>query len=204
MNLNQTDQESLPPPAASPPPDQPGKKQKVISFLMVLAIIAITVLVFVFQKQVKELENFGYVGIFLFSIVANATVIIPVPGLAITTTMGAVFNPIGVACAAGLGAAIGELTGYAVGVSGSNFISGKDFYRRLLQWMQDRPKWSFIVIIVMAFIPNPLMDITGMACGALNIPAWKYLLGCAIGKTLKMLLFAYAGHFSWKLLNNQP
>ncbi len=180
------------------------KPSKLVSLLLIIGIILLTILIFVFRDQMRQLENFGYLGIFLISIAANATVIIPVPGLAITTTMGAVFNPVGVAVAAGLGAAIGELTGYAVGRTGSSLISNKNFYLRLLDWMRVHPKWSFTVIIVMAFVPNPLMDVTGMVCGALGIPAWKYLLGCAIGKTLKMLVFAYAGHYSWRLLSPQP
>ena len=198
----ETDQ--VPPSSARPENNLSRKSSKLASAGIIFGIILITVLVFVFRDEMQKLESFGYLGIFLISIAANATVIIPVPGLAITTTMGAVFNPIGVAVAAGLGAAIGELTGYAVGRSGSSFISDKNFYMRLLEWMREHPRWSFTVIIVMAFVPNPLMDVTGMACGALGIPAWKYLLGCAIGKTLKMLVFAYAGHYSWRLLSPQP
>ena len=181
-----------------------SKPSKIFSALLIIGIVLLTILIFIFRDEMQQLENFGYLGIFLISIAANATVIIPVPGLAITTTMGAVFNPVGVAVAAGLGAAIGELTGYAVGRTGSSLISNKNFYLRLLDWMRVHPKWSFTVIIVMAFVPNPLMDVTGMVCGALGIPAWKYLLGCAIGKTLKMLVFAYAGHYSWRLLSPQP
>jgi len=179
------------------------KPSKTLSIIIIIGMILITILVFVFRNEMQQLESYGYLGIFLISIAANATIIIPVPGLAITTTMGAVFNPIGVAIAAGLGAAIGELTGYAVGRTGSSFISDRQFYLRLMGWLGSHPKWSFAVIIFMAFIPNPLMDVAGMVCGALAIPARKYLAGCAIGKTLKMLVFAYAGHYSWRLLSPQ-
>lgn len=195
----------LPETETNSPTQAPLRKPlKLGSILLILGIILITILIFIFRNEMQRLENFGYLGIFLISIAANATIIIPVPGLAITTTMGAVFNPLGVAVAAGLGAAIGELTGYAVGRTGSSFISDRNFYLRLLDWMRNHPKWSFAVIVVMAFIPNPLMDVTGMVCGALGISAWKYLAGCAIGKTLKMLVFAYAGHYSWRLLSPQP
>ena len=58
-----------------------------------------------------SLQSFGYPGIFLVALLANATVLIPLPGLMVTTAMGAVFNPFWVAIAAGLGAGIGELSG---------------------------------------------------------------------------------------------
>lgn len=35
-----------------------------------------------------------------------------------------------------------------------------------------------------------------MIAGMLKMPLWKFLLFCWIGKTLKMLLFAYAGSWS--------
>jgi uncharacterized membrane protein YdjX (TVP38/TMEM64 family) len=35
-----------------------------------------------------------------------------------------------------------------------------------------------------------------MASGALKIPLWKFLLPCALGKILKMAMFAYAGAYS--------
>ena len=41
--------------------------------------------------------------------------------------------------------------------------------------------------------PNPLFDLAGMAAGALRMPVAKFLLWAWIGKTIKMLLFAYAG-----------
>jgi membrane protein YqaA with SNARE-associated domain len=53
--------------------------------------------------------------------------------------------------------------------------------------------------VLLAFIPNPLMDVAGMVSGALRIPAWKYLLACTIGKIGKMMLFAYAGRLSLNL-----
>jgi uncharacterized membrane protein YdjX (TVP38/TMEM64 family) len=36
-----------------------------------------------------------------------------------------------------------------------------------------------------------------MASGALKLPLWKFLIACAIGKILKMLMFAYAGFYSF-------
>ncbi|MEA4811689.1 MAG: VTT domain-containing protein [Anaerolineaceae bacterium] len=171
-----------------------------LRFFVLLAVLCLTVLLFIYREQLQHLQQYGYLGIFFLSIAANATIIIPVPGVALTTAMGAIFNPIGVAIASGLGAAIGELTGYAAGLSGQGLISDKKFYIRILNWMKTHPRWSFWMIVFLAFIPNPLMDLAGMASGALRIPVWKYLLACAIGKTGKMVVFAYLGRFSFNIL----
>lgn len=172
------------------------RTSSLVRILVFVGVIALTVLLFVFRDEVQELEKFGYAGIFLASIAANATIIIPLPGIAITTAMGAVFNPVGVAISAGAGAAIGELSGYAAGFSGQGLVEKQDLYNRFLDWMQTHPNWAFFIILLLAFIPNPVMDVAGMAAGALHIPVWKFLLACVIGKIGKMLLFAYMGYYS--------
>jgi hypothetical protein len=48
--------------------------------------------------------------------VTNATVIIPVPGLLLTTMLGAVFNPIWEAVVPAAGQSLGELSGTLAGV----------------------------------------------------------------------------------------
>ncbi|HSN94527.1 MAG TPA: VTT domain-containing protein [Anaerolineaceae bacterium] len=192
---------------AEPAAIVPTRKQKpapkplkpIWRILMLVFVLAVTVALFILREKLQSLQNYGYAGIFVFSIAANATIILPVPGVAFTTAMGAIFTPWKVALAAGTGAAIGELTGYAAGFSGEGFISNNKFYTKLLNWMQSHPKWAFGMIILLAFIPNPLMDVAGMVSGVLRIPAWKYLLACAIGKIGKMMLFAYAGRLSFNL-----
>ena len=50
-----------------------------------------------------------------------------------------------------------------------------------------------LTILVMAFIPNPFFDLTGIAAGILKMPVWKFLFWAFIGKFFKMLLIALAG-----------
>jgi membrane protein YqaA with SNARE-associated domain len=174
----------------------PKTRLALLRILALVGVVALIVVLFVFRDQVKKLEQYGYVGIFLISIAANATIIIPLPGVAFTTAMGAIFNPLGVAVAAGLGAALGELTGYMTGFSGQGVIERAKLYDRLVNWMRAHQNLAYGLISLMAFIPNPLFDVAGMASGALKLPVWKFLLACAVGKILKMLMFAYAGYFS--------
>jgi len=174
----------------------PKTRLTILRILALVGVAALIVVLFVFRDQVKKLENYGYIGIFLISIAANATIIIPLPGVAFTTAMGAIFNPVGVAVAAGLGAALGELSGYLAGFSGQGVMERATLYTRLTDWMRAHQTLAYGVILLLAFIPNPLFDLAGMAAGALKLPLWKFLIACAIGKILKMLMFAYAGYYS--------
>ena len=100
-----------------------------------LIVLAITVLLILNRDKVQALQQYGYVGIFLFSVLSNATIIFPLPGVVFTTAMGAVFNPLWVALAAGAGAAIGELSGYLAGVSGQIFLQNTEREQKVQAWM---------------------------------------------------------------------
>jgi len=162
----------------------------VVRILVLLAVIALTVFLVLNRDRVKDLEALGYPGIFLVSLLSNATLILPVPGVLFTSAMGAVFNPYWVALAAGTGATLGELSGYAAGFSGQGIIENKQWYTRVTEWMK---KYGGLTVLVLAFVPNPVFDIAGMVAGALRMPLWKYLIFSWIGKTAKMLLFALGG-----------
>jgi len=178
---------------------QPTKGTQWRKLLALVPVVIVTILIIVFRDKVKHLEGWGLPGIFLLSIIANATVIIPVPGVLLTTTMATVFPPVGVAFAAGTGAALGEITGYLAGYSGQIVIENRKYYQRIVEWMKKYGNWT---IVFLAFIPNPAFDMAGIVAGALKMPITKFLMWCWIGKFLKMLVFALAGSGIMYWLNN--
>jgi uncharacterized membrane protein YdjX (TVP38/TMEM64 family) len=167
-------------------------KIQVARICAIIFVIALTVFLYLNRSKVQQLGALGYPGIFLVSILANATIILPVPGILITSAMGAIFNPFWVAVAAGTGAALGELTGYLAGFSGQGIIENRKWYVRFERWMK---KYGDITIFVLAIIPNPLFDVAGMTAGALKMPVWRYLIWVTLGKIIKMMIFAYFGAY---------
>ena len=168
----------------------PKLRLTIIRIVILVGLVVLTVYLLSIRDRIKELEGYGYPGIFLVSILANATIIVPLPGVLITSAMGAVFNPFWVAVAAGSGAALGELSGYMAGFSGQMVVENTRMYERMVGWMK---KYGDIIIVLLAFIPNPAFDLAGMIAGALKMKVWKFVLFCWVGKIGKMLLFAYAG-----------
>lgn len=171
----------------------------IIRLIVLLAVIALTIILVMNREKIQALQAYGYPGIFLFSILANATIFLPVPGVVFTSAMGAIFNPLLVSVAAGSGAAIGELSGYLAGFSGQAVVEDSARYERVVRWME---KYGDITILVLAFIPNPLFDLAGVVAGILKMPIWKFLIFCVIGKILKMMMFAYAGSWFIDLLES--
>lgn len=179
----------------------PKQRLTLLRILALVVVIAISIYIFSIRDQAEELAKYGYPGIFLLSILANATVLLPAPGVLFVFAMGAVFNPLGVALAAGAGAALGELSGYLAGFGGQAIVERVGTYERLSGWMSRNQGLAYLVILLLAFVPNPLFDLAGLSAGTMKLPVGRFLLVCWLGKTLKMLLFAYAGASSFRWLS---
>ena len=165
----------------------------VLRIAAVLVVVGITIYIYSIRNRVEEFAAYGYPGIFFVMLLANATVILPAPGVAVVFAMGSVLNPLGIAFAAGAGGAIGELTGYLAGYGGQTVVENTKIYNRILPWVKKYGAW---VILVLSAIPNPFFDMAGIAAGIARIPLWQFLLACWVGQTIKMAMFAYAGAYS--------
>ncbi len=69
--------------------------------LILILVIGGTVLILWMGGRIQQLGRYGYPGIFLLNLLANATVILPLPGVVVTSAFGAVLNPFWVSIAAG-------------------------------------------------------------------------------------------------------
>jgi len=171
----------------------------ILRVLALLVVIGITLYVFSIRERVQEFAGLGYPGIFLIALLANATILLPAPGLAVIYAMGAIFNPLGVGLAAGTGGAIGELSGYLAGFSGQAVVERMDVYNRVKPWVDKYGGWA---ILVLSAIPNPFFDVAGIAAGIAKMPIQTFLFFAWIGQLIKMTLFALAGNYSIEWLTN--
>jgi uncharacterized membrane protein YdjX (TVP38/TMEM64 family) len=129
----------------------------------------------------------GLLVLFGLAALSTATLILPAPGLALTAIAGAAGEPLAVGIVAGLGQAVGELTGFAAGWSGRSFLPDNPATRRVSGWLQRR---GVIVIFLLALVPNPLFDVAGIAAGVLRMPVIRYLGAAAAGKVIKNVVVA--------------
>jgi len=146
------------------------------------------------------LASYGYFGIFLISLIGSSTIIFPIPSAAFVFATGALLNPLLVGLFAGFGAAIGEFTGYALGLGGRRAIKKKwkgniNKVEKLFQ-----KYGGFLVITIFAATPLP-DDITGIVAGIIKYPARKFFLAVLIGKLILHIIIAYAGLYgiNWVL-----
>jgi len=141
-----------------------------------------------------SLSQMGYIGIFAISLLSSATVFLPMPGFAVVFAMGGFLNPVLVGVAAGLGAGLGEMTGYLVGYAGHNAAIRTNIFRSHKKQIEKRGP---LAIFILAFLPNPVFDIAGIAAGAIKMPVWKFLLAVVAGKILRFVALAFAGEYTF-------
>ena len=170
----------------------------IIRIFAVIFVLAITVYIYGIRDHIREFAIYGYPGIFLIALLANATVLIPAPGVAIVFAMGSILNPFAVAVTAGTGGALGELSGYLAGFGGQAAIERTDIYNRIHPWVEKYGGWA---ILVFSAIPNPFFDLAGIAAGISKMSLWRFLLFCWIGQLIKMSFFAFSGAYSLNWLS---
>jgi membrane protein DedA with SNARE-associated domain len=171
----------------------------ILRVLALFAVVGITLYIYSIRDRVEEFAAFGYPGIFLIALLANATILLPAPGIAVIYAMGAIFNPLGVGLAAGIGGALGEISGYLAGFSGQAVVERADIYNRIHPYVAKYGGWA---ILVLSAIPNPFFDVAGIAAGIAKMPLRTFLVFTFVGQLIKMTFFAVAGRYSIAWLTN--
>ena len=181
------------------PPERSNTRVNTLRILALVVVIVITAYIISIRSHVEEFKQYGYLGVFFVALLANATVFIPAPGVAIIYAMGAVFNPLYVGLAAGTGGAIGELSGFLAGFSGQAIIEKTHIYDRIRPWVDKYGGWA---ILVLSAIPNPFFDVAGVIAGIAKMKMRTFLFSVWLGQLIKMTLFAYAGKYSIEWVSN--
>jgi membrane protein YqaA with SNARE-associated domain len=183
-----------------------AKGAYILGIFGILATIAMALAVVYFGKEVHELQRYGYLGAFLISILGGATIIIPVPMLAVVFALGGVMK---YTWLVGISAALGELigaltiymTGHGAGKALTNSKHGKiqSAYERLLGLMERR---GSITLFAVASVVNPFFYPAALAAGALRFGLKRYVLIVLTGKLIKCMTVVYAGYWGLKGIFN--
>jgi membrane protein YqaA with SNARE-associated domain len=180
-----------------PPPGSTFLTSRPFRLAVLAMVLGLSVGIFLLRDRFAELAAVGYSGIFVVSLLSSATIVLPAPSLALVFAMGSALPPVLVGLAAGIGEALGELTGYAAGFGGRAIIDDQSRFQRLQSWMRAH---GGITIFVLSVIPNPIFDLAGIAAGSVHYPPWRFLLFCWLGKTIKTIIVAWAGSQSIEII----
>ncbi len=170
------------------------RRIKILRIALVIFFVGFTVLVAIFRDSISisTFRQLGYLGVFLMAWVGSTTVILPIPHLAFTFTMGSVLTPWFVGLCAGFGDSLGELWGYLVGYSVEDAARHWKIYPTIEGWMRRN---GSLTVFLMGIVPMPLFDLAGIAGGATGFPVWKFYLSTWAAKTIKAIIFAWGGYY---------
>jgi membrane protein YqaA with SNARE-associated domain len=136
---------------------------------------------------------YAYLGVFIVTLIANATTIVPVPYITIVACIaGQSDNLVLVALAGALGSALGESVAFFIGRSGRAIAEETRFYGWVKRQMRH-PWRAFAVLFGLAAPINPAFDIAGLAAGALGVPYWLFFTAVFLGRLIRFWLIALAG-----------
>lgn len=151
----------------------------------------------------------GYPGAFIVALVGNATILVPIPYIAVAFIMGGltdtmtsefVFNPLIIGALSGIGATVGEMTGYVVGYAGGKLIE-EEQRSAFGRYVEKHPRATPLVLWFLAVTPIP-DDVLIVPLAASCYPWWKVVIPQLIGKTMFLSAIALSGRFGLALVES--
>jgi membrane protein YqaA with SNARE-associated domain len=130
------------------------------------------------------------------------SIFVPIPYTVVIFILGGLpsFDPLLIAVAAGAGAAIGEFSGYLIGVGGSKVISGR--YKKRIDFLTKLfKKYGPIAIFVFALTPLP-DDLLFIPLGVMRYSLLRAFIPAIIGKFFSNLIIAYSGRLSLEIVKS--
>ncbi len=161
-------------------------------FLMFLVSAAFILLPFFLRDEFLKFKSYGLLGIFIINFLGNATIFLPAPAIASVIAGGSIYNPFAVAIIASLGAALGDMVGFAFGYSGKTIlITSHNF---LFNVSRDvfKSVGPFIIFIA-ALIPNPFFDAIGLLAGFVHYKPTKFFVIMLSARVTRNLILASFG-----------
>jgi membrane protein YqaA with SNARE-associated domain len=146
--------------------------------------------------------QYGYLGIFLISLLGAMSIFVPIPYTVVIFILGGLetFDPFLIAVAAGLGSAIGEFSGYLLGVGGRKVIG--DRYKKRMDFITKLfKKYGSVAIFIFALTPLP-DDLLFIPLGVMRYSLLRAFIPALLGKFVSNLIIAYSGRLSLDIVKN--
>ena len=146
--------------------------------------------------------QYSYFGIFVISLLGATSIFVPIPYTIVIFILGGLqtFDPLWIAVAAGLGSAVGEFSGYLIGMGGRKVIS--DRYKKRMDFLVKLfKKYGPIAIFVFALTPLP-DDLLFIPLGVIRYSLLRAFIPALLGKFFSNLIIAYSGRLSLEIVKS--
>jgi membrane protein YqaA with SNARE-associated domain len=169
----------------------------IIAFLLLFAYLVFSNMVFVKSFVI----GYGLLGLFVGSIIANATVLFPVPVvdvvfLALAGDSTSIFEAIFLGFVVGSGAAIGEMSAYLAGLFGIQAAERvkKAEFDKMKIIREKISKFGGYFIFFSALVPFPF-DIIGITAGLIKFDYRRFFVAALAGKLARYVILSLASFY---------
>ncbi|MDH7564212.1 MAG: VTT domain-containing protein [Candidatus Bathyarchaeota archaeon] len=144
--------------------------------------------------------QYGYFGVFLIAFIGAVSIFFPIPYTVVIFTLGGTtaFDPVLIALVAGAGSALGEFSGYLLGIGGRKAISER-YKRKMDVLTRAFNRFGWVVIFVFALLPLP-DDLIFIPLGVMRYNVIKAFIPALIGKICMNFIVAYSGRLSIQVI----
>jgi len=172
----------------------PQKRPWIRPMLVAAIAIALNIIAYLIipPDLAYRLGSLGYIGVFLITLISNATIVVPIPYFGLVAALSPGLSMVGVGIAGALGSVIGESVSFFVGRSGRGVVEQTRFYR----WVQrqlEHPWRAFVVLFALSAPPNPAFDVAGLTAGAMGLPYWIFLSAVFLARLVRFGIVAFFG-----------
>ena len=158
-----------------------------------------------FFRTLVYATPWGVVLLFLFTLFANASIVLPILVEPVVLVVAA-FAPnletaIFIGVLTGTAAAIGEMSGYILGLFGANTLKkmSKVKTEKIFEVGEKLANKGMPIIFMGAFTPFPF-DIIGLAAGIIKYDPKRFFIATWLGKLLRYVLVALVGFLGMEAL----
>ena len=169
--------------------------KKSFSVLILIISLILSLSLFFFKDNLKDLQNFGLFGIFLINFFSSATFFVSGPAFLTVIAGGFIYPPLLVALVSSLGASLGDMVSFFLGLSGRHLALHNLRKKIWFSVFEDLFKaYETIIIFIFAIVPNPLFDAVGLFAGIFGMNYFKFFIIMFIGRFVRYILLAFLGN----------
>jgi len=153
-----------------------------------------------FNGVSQLLLQYSYFGVFLLSFIGTASIIVPIPYTLVIFTLSLTgqWNSALLIIAGGIGSALGEATGYALGYFGRRIIS-EERQRKMTYLVKLFDRYGPLAVFAFALTPLP-DDLLFIPLGIMRYKFYKAFIPALIGKILMIFILVNFGNIAGDIL----
>lgn len=162
-------------------------------FLFIVSLI-VSFGAFWYRDLFEGTRTLGLIGIFIINLISSATFFVSGPAFLTVIAGGSIYPPLLVALVASLGASVGDLVSFAFGYSSRHVALKKLENKPWFMWVEGMfKKYGIWIILLFAFIPNPVFDAIGLVAGVFKFKWKTFFILILLGRFARFVILALLG-----------